>query len=103
MKKILLFAFCAVAFTNASAQVPKKVSTSLVHKITATWCGPCGGWGWTLADDIIAATKDKSLFVSLYNDDGISYGNEKFYTKTAEDLGAQFTYGGWPSFWQQWY
>jgi hypothetical protein len=98
MKKILLLALGAFVFNSAQAQVPKKVSTSLVHKITATWCGPCGAWGWTLANDIIAATKDKSLYVSLYNDKGTSYNNNKFYSKTSEDLATQFTYGGWPSF-----
>lgn len=98
MKKFLLLGALAATINTANAQIPKKVSTSLVHKITATWCGPCGSWGWTLANDVIAATKDKSLYVSLFNDNGTSYNNVKFYTKTSEDLADQFTYSGWPSF-----
>lgn len=98
MKKILLLSICAVVFTNASAQVPKKVATSLVHKVTATWCGPCGAWGWTLADELIAGTTGKALYMNLYASSSTSMQNNWFYNATAIAAATQITFAGYPDF-----
>jgi hypothetical protein len=98
MKKILLLCAFAGFVKSANAQVPKKVSTSLVHKITATWCGPCGSWGWTLSNDLIAATSSKALYMNLYASSGTTWNNSKFYTLTSYDLAQAFTLIGYPDF-----
>lgn len=49
--------------TNAWAQdinVPKEKKTFIV-KLTADWCGPCGGWGWQWFDSMIHEYNNGSL------------------------------------------
>lgn len=98
MKKLLLLGAFATTIHSANAQVPKKVSTSLVHKITATWCGPCGSWGWTLANDLITATSGKALYMNLFASSGTTWNNNKFYNATSYDLAQAFTLIGYPDF-----
>ncbi len=59
---ILLFSF------RAKCQVPEKKSMALFHKSTATWCPPCGQWGWDLLEEIIGNPKfhGKGVFFALY-------------------------------------
>lgn len=58
MKNQLLGIFLIVTLllvTNAWAQdidVPRVKKTFIV-KLTADWCGPCGGWGWQWFDSMI--------------------------------------------------
>lgn len=106
MKKILLSSLGVAALAFAThAQTPVKKSTGLVHKITATWCGPCGSWGWNLANEIITATEGKALYISLFasSSDGSAGGgqtwkNLEFYNNTAATLAQQFTLIGYPDF-----
>jgi hypothetical protein len=98
MKKILSLALSTFAFVSVKAQVPQKVSTPLIYVITATWDGSYGSWGWKLANDLIADTKDKALFVGLFPSADSSRDNHKFYTSTSEDLAYRFGLGCYPSF-----
>jgi hypothetical protein len=98
MKKIIIAlpAMCLVA--DLHAQIPEKKSIALVHKLTATWCPPCGGWGWQTAEELIAATEGKALFMSLYVGNNGS-NNELFKNPVAEALAPHFTTSsGLPSF-----
>jgi hypothetical protein len=98
MKKSLLLAGLLATAFGANAQTPVKKSTSMVHKITATWCPPCGGWGWDLANELIAATASKAVYVSLFASSDGSWDNSKFYNQTAHTLANQFTLIGYPDF-----
>lgn len=98
MKKNLLMGVFATLCLSVHAQVPKKVSTSLVHKVTATWCGPCGAWGWTLANELIANTKGKALYMNLYASSSTSMQNNWFYNSTSLALATQITFGGYPDY-----
>lgn len=66
MKNQLLGIFLIVTLllgANAWAQdidVPRVKKTFIV-KLTADWCGPCGGWGWQWFDSMIHEYNDGSL------------------------------------------
>ena len=47
-------AACIALATAASAQELSRQQATLVTKISATWCPPCGGWGWDLFEGILA-------------------------------------------------
>src|SRR5690554_6390421 len=38
---------------------------SVVAKRTATWCGPCGGWGFDLFADLKQQYKDEAVFMRI--------------------------------------
>ncbi|KAA5536414.1 Omp28-related outer membrane protein [Taibaiella lutea] len=65
MKKLLLAALCVSASATLFAQVPDMKSRSVVFKFTETWCGPCGEWGWELAEDIIGDLGDKGYYIGV--------------------------------------
>jgi hypothetical protein len=90
MKRILLLPAVLVTFT-ALAQTPLNVSTPIVQKATATWCGPCGQWGWTLMDEIRQDNKAKAFVFSLYGDNASNY-----YNPAAGDLTS------WGQSWPNW-
>ena len=71
----------------------ERKSMSLISKITATWCGPCGSWGWTLLEDIIAETSGEAVIMSVY-----SPTNSELNNTTAVDFGDDFGTQGYPSF-----
>lgn len=98
MKKFLLPALGLLLSATAIAQTPEKKSLALVHKITATWCGPCGSWGWDLADEIKTATSAKALYWNLYASSSPSMDNTDFYNTTAGTIAQQITFGGYPDF-----
>lgn len=99
MKRLTLSLLCSIAMcTVGKAQLPEKKNISLVHKITATWCGPCGGWGWVLADDLIKESRGKALYVSLFTSKDSSNGNYEFYNNTAYDVSRPFFKGSYPDF-----
>ncbi len=93
MKNIYLgLLFVLFLSFNANAQEAPEVQKSVITKITATWCPPCGGWGWDLFHDLVADNSDKALVIAnhysglLANDtaEGITdnlgaNGQPKFY------------------------
>lgn len=101
MKKLILSWIVLLGITlNVSvAQTPEPKSTALFSKITATWCNPCGTWGWERTDQVLSNTyiKDQYLFLALYVGNP-SYGNDKFLNQTAASIASSFTYSGTPSF-----
>lgn len=76
--KILLLAG-VLATTCVQAQTPVNTSMSIVQKATATWCGPCGQWGWALQEDIMAdnmvGSNPKAFVFALYGDGASNYYN----------------------------
>ena len=68
-------------------------SMGLVTKMTATWCGPCGSWGWTLWEDIIAEVGEKSVLMSVYSPTSSELNNT-----TAAQWGSDFDVQGYPNY-----
>lgn len=46
--------------------IPLNKNQTLICKETATWCGPCGSWGWDLQELLEADNKDKALVIALH-------------------------------------
>ncbi len=54
MKKTrLIFLWFTIIFSNIIAQTVSTIRLPLITKITATWCNPCGTWGWSLNEEIM--------------------------------------------------
>jgi hypothetical protein len=47
-------------------------SMALVTKMTATWCGPCGSWGWITNEELIDQLGGKAVVMSLYYPQGLN-------------------------------
>jgi hypothetical protein len=100
MKKLLLGLVVCSLGVSAHAQTPEKKSIALINKLTATWCHPCGDWGWEMAHDLIAGSEGKGLFMGIYVEPDIE-NNDKFRNATADEFGQSFAtpdYGGVPDF-----
>lgn len=100
MKKLGLFLVACSSTLLVQAQTPVKKSTALVNKISGTWCGPCGSWGWDLANEVITATEGKALYMGIFVG-GAANGNDKFENPTGLALDPAFAtpdYGGVPDF-----
>src|ERR1043166_115748 len=54
MRKAFLLTLSAVVSTCINAQVPVNRSMAMVEKSTYSECAPCGTWGWTMQDELIA-------------------------------------------------
>ncbi|MBL0340537.1 MAG: Omp28-related outer membrane protein [Bacteroidetes bacterium] len=68
MKKTnYLFIIFTFYVLNLSAQNVEQKQMALMSKKTATWCNPCGTWGWTLFNDIWVAKKDVAVIFELHN------------------------------------
>lgn len=85
MRKLSLLLLAAASVSTSSfAQTPGQVNRGLVTKISATWCGPCGGWGWVLTDEIKAATHDKAMYMGIFpTNSNPGWGNPEFVNNTA--------------------
>lgn len=54
MKKSFIIGIILQGFLlQLSAQTVSTLRLPLITKITATWCNPCGTWGWTLNEEIM--------------------------------------------------
>ena len=76
-----------------------QTNTAIYNKLTATWCPPCGSWGWELSNDITADIGTDGITMATYGSSSSSYGNTDFYNQTAADFKAGFApTAGWPAF-----
>ena len=81
MKHTLLATGILLAAYTSNGQTPVNRNQAIVQKATATWCGPCGQWGWEtqeqiLGDNMPAGVSDPKAFVfSQYDDDPSSFDN----------------------------
>ncbi|MBS1783006.1 MAG: Omp28-related outer membrane protein [Bacteroidetes bacterium] len=77
--KQFLFLVAFLAFGKSNAQTPLRKSMAIVQKCTATWCGPCGSWGWTLQEDVMAdnmpANNPSAFVFALYGSSTSNYYN----------------------------
>lgn len=91
MKKGLftLLAIFAIAFqTRAQEITVEPVQMTLLTKKTATWCPPCGGWGWTTFENLLEANSEKAVVIAAH----FSTSGDPLYTTTAEELIDGFEY-----------
>jgi len=114
MKKIYLAAFVVVsAFALSSCTKDEKKTgqddqgdvyssitveeknTALVTKHSGTACPPCGGWGWTAWEEIVATNTGKAHFVTAFDDNFVA---KLFITDVAEDWANGLGVSSWPTF-----
>ena len=65
------------------AQEVPEVQTPLVTKISATWCPPCGTWGWDLFEHLLEDNGDKAILLAAHHSGDL-------LTLASQDLMANF-------------
>ena len=96
IKKITFFV-AVLATTTASAQVTVPETTkALYNKKTASWCPPCGEWGWTTNEAIETGIGDKAVSFKL----SASSSGDLYHPVCADLYDGYDTQGqtGWPNF-----
>lgn len=69
MKKIFLQLVFVFLFSNTFfAQDVPEVQRPLVTKIAATWCPPCGGWGWDFFENLVIDNEEKATMIVAHHD-----------------------------------
>lgn len=89
---LLSFVFASGLFAQSEWDVPKE-NTGMITKITATWCGPCGLWGWEAMEELVTSHGDEHIVTALY-----APASSKLYNTGAEELAQEIGYGGTPNF-----
>ncbi len=89
MKRIFTSLFLLFIFCGAQSQVQQK-KMALVTKKTATWCYPCGTWGWELQEEIESDNYDKAVIFELLS----SSSDQYLYNSTAAAIQNNFPYTG---------
>lgn len=96
MKKIYALVLSTFFMGNIIAQsewmVPEE-NIGMVTKITATWCNPCGTWGWEAMEGLIETHSEDHIVVSMY-----APSSSKLYNEEAEKLADEIGYSGTPNF-----
>ena len=95
MRKSLLIILMLVIGFGLNAQnwdVPEE-NHGMITKITASWCGPCGGWGWDGFLDLINIHSDDHICMALYGSN-----SSLFYTADIDPIAQEIGYGGFPNF-----
>ncbi len=91
LQKITLsIAFSFLAFIGYSQDAPETQS-SLITKISATWCGPCGSWGWDMFHDLIEDNEEKATLMAVHHSGVLE-------TPTSNALANNFMITGQPQF-----
>lgn len=69
MKKALLqIAIVFLIISSSFAQDVPEIQRPLITKIAATWCPPCGGWGWTFFEDLVVDNEDQATLIVAHHD-----------------------------------
>lgn len=66
MKNSIFTLLILVSF-GLQAQNVEPIQRSLITKRTATWCPPCGGWGWSFFHDAVDQNEDKAFFFAAHH------------------------------------
>ncbi|MEM6967062.1 MAG: Omp28-related outer membrane protein [Bacteroidota bacterium] len=62
-KRLLLFAFTLTFVSQIFAQTVPETQRTLITKNSATWCPPCGGWGWDFFEDLVEDNEEKAVLI----------------------------------------
>jgi hypothetical protein len=65
--KNLIFTFLILLSFGLQAQDVEPIQRSLITKRTATWCPPCGGWGWSFFHDAVDQNEEKAYFFAAHH------------------------------------
>ena len=79
-KKLLLFSLLFIFSLQIFAQVPQE-QRSLITKVSATWCPPCGGWGWDMFENLVEDNQDNAILIAAH------YSGDLF-NPTADEIAA---------------
>jgi hypothetical protein len=79
----ILLIFVGFALSAFAQDVPFR-KMGLYTKKTATWCGPCGSWGWDLDKEIVDRTSGRA-FISMKLHESSS---SRLHTPDAIEFGA---------------
>lgn len=103
----LVLVICTFLFSNCEKEESQnnpnssiyvaEVNTPIYGKITATWCGPCGQWGWTLNDTIMSSIKNRAITMGLYASKTSNFANAtvvQWYTDFGGQSFPNFTFNG---------
>ena len=108
MKKLFaILAIVAIALGSCKKDDPSSPSgsgssginveqknTGMYNKLTATWCGPCGQWGWTLNESISDIIGPNAVLMGTY-----ASSTSLMYNTTAAAFKTAFSpASGWPDF-----
>jgi len=91
MRILLLLVALSSTSLFAQLEVPE-VQRSLVTKVTATWCPPCGGWGWDLFENVLNDNATSAVLIAGH------YRGSDLETVAGNDLADNFQVSGQPSF-----
>lgn len=82
MKKTFLPLVFIFLFANSLfAQDVPEVQRPLVTKIAATWCPPCGGWGWDFFENLVIDNEEKAtMIVAHHSGDLVTVAGDAFST-----------------------
>ncbi|MEZ4684996.1 MAG: T9SS type A sorting domain-containing protein [Bacteroidia bacterium] len=84
MKKISILLIFAGFVLGAMAQDVPFRKRAIYIKKTATWCGPCGEWGWDLNEEIVSRVTGRPFFAMGLHESTSS----RLYTPASTDFDA---------------
>lgn len=87
MKRFTLISATLFLFNSAFSQTVTQKQTALMFKKTATWCNPCGTWGWTYFEEIWNSRKNNAVVFELHNST-----SSQLYTSTGASIYGNATY-----------
>lgn len=66
-KKTFMLLIAGLFIMKATAQQVEQKQRTLITKVTATWCPPCGSWGWDLFENLIDDNNSKALLMTAHH------------------------------------
>lgn len=82
MKNYIFILITFFTFQTQAQDVPEQQQV-LISKVAATWCPPCGGWGWDLFDNLIIDNEQKAVLLVAHHSGDLT-------NSTAEDFSDNF-------------
>ena len=89
-KKLLLFSLLFIFSLQMFAQVPQE-QRSLITKVSATWCPPCGGWAWDMFEELIEDNQDDAILI-------VAHYSGDLFNPAADEIAANVNAAFQPSF-----
>ncbi len=89
-KIILLLSFLFLTVATQAQEVPSS-QQSLIIKKTASWCPPCGEWGWDLFENLIEDNEDNAILWAMHYSGGLQ-------NATTQGINGNLTGSGQPRF-----
>lgn len=91
MKRQLLLIALLFAGFGLFAQDAPETQKSLITKVSATWCPPCGGWGWDMFENLIAENSTNAILINAHHSGDLE-------TSTSDAFATNLNFSGQPKF-----